>query len=154
MPNENCLQGLQCPKCQSEEPFRIEVCTLVLMYDDGSDYDKRGGEINYNDTSYCECYECAHHATVTDFRLKEKAPTIPAPLRPEGYVAAGGGVCPHCRGTDTQAEMDWNCATGRELVQHAHCLDCGAAWDEVYTLTGYTGLTIPTPDEGTSEPLH
>lgn len=71
MPNNNCLEGIRCPQCGSEEPFRIVVTTTVLMWDDGTDYDKMGGETEWDEESYCECHACGKYGRVKDFRVKE-----------------------------------------------------------------------------------
>lgn len=71
MPNNNCLAGMQCPKCQNEEPFKIEVRALITLYDDGSDPDEGLGDIDWQDDTYCECGQCAHYGTIKDFRVKE-----------------------------------------------------------------------------------
>jgi hypothetical protein len=72
MANEHCLAGMACPNCGSEGPFRITVLTTVLMYDEGSEYDKMGSDLEYDETAYCECYECHHPGTVEGFTLPEQ----------------------------------------------------------------------------------
>lgn len=67
MANENCLDGMQCPQCGSEEPFRIEVITQVTMYDEGSD-PWEGGDQYWDKHSYCRCIACDRDGTVNDFR--------------------------------------------------------------------------------------
>jgi len=69
MTNTNCLKGFQCPKCKSFGPFRIEVTTTILMYDDGSDYDHDG--LEWEEDSYCECNECDFHGMVKDFQTSQ-----------------------------------------------------------------------------------
>jgi hypothetical protein len=69
MANENCLEGLRCPQCGSEEPFRVEVKVMMLIWDDGEDDDSMSAGRNWDDASYCECFECHHTGTVADFRI-------------------------------------------------------------------------------------
>lgn len=71
MPNENCLAGIVCPKCGSEEPFYI-VCTAnYIVYDEGTDYYDNDG-IEWDENSPCSCHECNYRATVGDFMINDK----------------------------------------------------------------------------------
>jgi hypothetical protein len=70
--NTNCLEGMKCPECGSLEPFRIEIKTMLLMYDDGSEDDKLSGSQEWDDDSYCECCGCLRHGTVQDFKTEKK----------------------------------------------------------------------------------
>ena len=67
MANENCLVGMACPKCRSEEPFEIEVTTLVEVADDGTDFPQPGSDAEWGDDSFCRCCNCKHAARVQDF---------------------------------------------------------------------------------------
>ncbi len=69
MPNTNCLEGIRCPKCGHEDSFKIEATVVVLVTDDGTD---DFGDCEWDDNHYCECGECAHSATVKDFRLSSE----------------------------------------------------------------------------------
>lgn len=72
--NTTCLSGMQCPKCQSYEPFRIEVLMTVLMFDmDGSKEDPEGDTSGWDNKSWCQCVECLHSGTVAAFQTAEKA---------------------------------------------------------------------------------
>src|SRR5208282_1322179 len=74
--NTNCLEGMKCPKCGSLEPFKIEISTLVKIFDDGTDDDL--GNHSWGDNSYCECCECAYAATAGDFKAdKPNRPLLP-----------------------------------------------------------------------------
>jgi hypothetical protein len=66
MANKNCLEGMMCPECGAEEPFRLVVTTTVLMWDDGAEEDKMGGGEEW-DPAFCECYACHHTGTVKAF---------------------------------------------------------------------------------------
>ncbi len=65
MANENCLSGIRCPNCGSEEPFVITVQTLMRMFDDGSD---THGDVDWNEGSGCSCESCKHAGLIRDFR--------------------------------------------------------------------------------------
>lgn len=65
MANTNCLDGMRCPKCGSEEPFDIDVTTSVRMYDSGDD---GHGDLYWDDESHCACCKCGCAGTVGEFR--------------------------------------------------------------------------------------
>jgi len=69
MSNTNCLEGMQCPdeECKSYGPFRIEVVTVVTMYDNGSGNTE---DMDWGDDSFCECKECRLSGKVKDFQAK------------------------------------------------------------------------------------
>lgn len=73
MPNDNCLAGMACPKCGSEEPFSIVCTSTFKFYDDGSDLNQ--DSIEWDSNSYCQCYTCDHEATVADFRIESQPKT-------------------------------------------------------------------------------
>ena len=69
MPNENCLEGIRCPQCGSEEPFEIDVKALAKVFDSGTD-DFR--DVEWSDESYCKCLECGHRSTVSQFKVENQ----------------------------------------------------------------------------------
>jgi hypothetical protein len=71
-PNENCLDGMACPKCGSYGPFKIMATQsgMVTVSDDGTDDDMDGG-VEWEDGSRCECIDCGHEATVGAFSGEE-----------------------------------------------------------------------------------
>lgn len=56
---------MKCPRCGSDGPFRIEVKTFCLIYDDGSD---EHGSIDWDDDSACVCPACDRSGIVQEFR--------------------------------------------------------------------------------------
>lgn len=68
--NTNCLQGIACPKCKSQGPFKIDCHILMRVTDDGTE--EMGGDTDWDDDSYCECFACGHHARVSDFKIDNK----------------------------------------------------------------------------------
>jgi hypothetical protein len=62
--NDNCLQGLRCPKCRSTGPYEIAAETMAVMYDSGCD---ETTDIQWEDNSSCRCKECGFAGTVLDF---------------------------------------------------------------------------------------
>lgn len=67
MPNNNCLEGMRCPKCAEEGPFRISVFASALVFDGGID-DFR--EVEWRDDAACACILCDYLGTVTNFRTE------------------------------------------------------------------------------------
>jgi hypothetical protein len=67
MPNTNCLERMQCPKCSSFEQFLIGINTLMRVSDEG--VEEEIGDNEWDDESYCECCECSHAGTVSDFAI-------------------------------------------------------------------------------------
>ena len=65
MANTNCLEGMACPKCGSEGPFRMEMTSIFTIFDDGTDgYE----DTNWDEHSYCNCKECDFEGVVKDFQ--------------------------------------------------------------------------------------
>jgi len=66
--NNNCLEGMRCPKCKSHQPFRIAVTATSLVFDDGTDaFD----DVDWDDESWCMCAECKYQGHVKDFKQKK-----------------------------------------------------------------------------------
>jgi hypothetical protein len=66
--NDNCLEGIRCPHCGWEGPFRINVMTTVLMHDDGCDGIDDSTE--WDDKSWIECVNCNGEGKVSEFRKR------------------------------------------------------------------------------------
>jgi Zn ribbon nucleic-acid-binding protein len=67
--NSNCLHGMQCPRCNSFEPFAIGITTTVRVYNCG--VEDQLGDNNWDESSYCECCKCSFAARVADFTLTQ-----------------------------------------------------------------------------------
>ena len=65
MPNENVLEGMLCPRCKSEGPFKIHGNAMFLVYDDGCDSFEL---LSWEDSDVAECAECGYIGRVRDFR--------------------------------------------------------------------------------------
>lgn len=72
--NDNCLAGVQCPDCGSQEPFLIRAHALVTAWDDGVS-DSNGPQ--WDASSYIECQACGHDGTVGAFTRTAKPDTAP-----------------------------------------------------------------------------
>lgn len=62
-PNTNCLDGMQCPSCNSFGPFRIQAQVVLIVHDDGTEV---SGDTEWDDFAHCVC-KCGHEATVGGF---------------------------------------------------------------------------------------
>jgi hypothetical protein len=67
MPNENCLEGMKCPKCGHEDSFGIACDIMMLVTDEG--VTDQLGDNEWNEDSYCECRKCLKSGTVKDFQM-------------------------------------------------------------------------------------
>lgn len=65
------FEDLCCSKCGHKGSFVIEVSDFVIMYADG-DVSHSDCPEEWNDDSYCRCYECDHEGKVLDFRPEVK----------------------------------------------------------------------------------
>lgn len=88
-PNENCLEGFECPMCGSYGPFRIHATLSgeTLVHDDGTD--DICGDIEWDNTSVCRCADCGHSGIVRDF-TDEPAPQFGAFQQIVANVYDGG----------------------------------------------------------------
>lgn len=69
MENENCLNGIQCPKCGNQDRFLIEAMVIAEVTDDGADLasPRDGNGFEWNDNSHCRCPECEHFGPLQMF---------------------------------------------------------------------------------------
>jgi len=63
--NENCLEGMRCPRCGSYGPFRIGVRMTLLVHDDGTEV--QSTDVEWDEESFCACTECSMRGIVRDF---------------------------------------------------------------------------------------
>jgi hypothetical protein len=68
MPNTNCLEYMQSPKCGNEDAFLIEVQQVMLVTDDGTE-DAPGYGAEWDNDSACECVACKFQGEVREFLL-------------------------------------------------------------------------------------
>ena len=53
--NENCLQGVKCPKCGNESKFHISISALAEVTDEGVG---ELGDVEWDGNSICLCDTC------------------------------------------------------------------------------------------------
>ena len=63
--NENCLDGIKCPKCGYEDKFLIEMSSAIPLTDEGTDFH---GDTTWGEMSYIECFGCSHSGRVWEFQ--------------------------------------------------------------------------------------
>ena len=71
MTNENCLRGIECPKCGNEERFFIVATIVADVTDEGADTAK-GSDHHWDDGSMTRCPECDWDGPLATFRIREK----------------------------------------------------------------------------------
>ena len=64
--NKNYLEGMRCPKCKSEGPFRISARAIFKVDDDGSD---EFTCLQWDDEDQLDCCGCMHYGVVKDFKV-------------------------------------------------------------------------------------
>lgn len=66
------------------------------------------------------------------------------------YLSQVGCVCPQCHSGNikTKAEL---IHSGTNMTQYIECLDCGASWDDVYSLHDYANLKTKPKKDKTSK---
>jgi len=70
MANTNCLEGMACPKCQSEGAFDIEAKALFMeVTDEGTNFYE---DVEWGDDSLCRCCACGFEGKVQDFTIKNQ----------------------------------------------------------------------------------
>lgn len=65
MANTNCLDGMKCPECGSDEPFRIASQCWAMVFDSGVE---DTSDLEWNDNDACQCPLCGYMGKVKDFR--------------------------------------------------------------------------------------
>lgn len=74
MTNENCLEGIRCPKCGNDDVFHIVCTTYAVVKDDGAE---AYGDLEWNDESRTTCAECHLTAPLKEFRTSTVLPPAP-----------------------------------------------------------------------------
>jgi hypothetical protein len=72
--NNNVLQGVECPKCSSQGPFKLVVTVrgTATVSDDGWD-DLCSEESDFDGEAPARCLECSHEAPFETFMEDEDA---------------------------------------------------------------------------------
>jgi len=70
MSNQNCLQGIKCPKCGNEDRFKIQASIACHVTDEGSEPD---GDHEWDETSHTICPVCEFENSLAAFTKAEKA---------------------------------------------------------------------------------
>lgn len=67
MPNVNCLEGIECPRCGHEEEFVIGISTTAEVTDEG--VGDIVGDNEWSADSSIQCSACKHVDAVKDFTI-------------------------------------------------------------------------------------
>jgi hypothetical protein len=73
--NDNCLEGLECPKCHQSEDLSIVAHVGVRVTDGGAE-PERDWEWEWNKDSFTRCPVCNYHERLREFEI---VPASPAP---------------------------------------------------------------------------
>lgn len=87
MANHNCLKGVRCPECGSEDSFRVDARVTVQVTDDG--IEDCGGDYEWSPDAFTQCDACDFGGPMSAFTICEECE------RQHG---------PHFRGACTHAE--------------------------------------------------
>jgi hypothetical protein len=66
MLNNNCLEGVKCPKCGNEERFRIQALIVCNVTDEGSE---PTGDHEWDQTSHTLCPVCEFEDNLSAFSI-------------------------------------------------------------------------------------
>ncbi len=64
--NTNCLAGIKCPHCGSEDAFYISACVLAYVTDTGAEV-ADNASIDWDPDSHTECAECGADGPLSNF---------------------------------------------------------------------------------------
>jgi predicted nucleic-acid-binding Zn-ribbon protein len=70
MTNDNCLEGISCPKCGNEDRLFIVATILADVTDDGADIAKHSC-VEWDRFSHAQCPDCGETGQVSHFHTEE-----------------------------------------------------------------------------------
>ena len=139
--NEDCLEGLKCPRCGSPGPFKIASCCITTIRDDGTE---EIGDVDLSDESCCECPACGLRERATPF----KSESFRSYSRVSATEGPGKMKCWKCNSfgpfrieahfvttvrdgvIEDDGEMDWS------NDSPCRCMACGARGEALSFKTG------------------
>lgn len=101
MTNENCLEGIRCPKCRNEDVFHIVCTTYAVVKDDGAE---AFGDMEWDDESRATCAECHQTGPLKEFRTKPDLPPDPDGMNDRRAAWAGRAIAAFREATGTDEE--------------------------------------------------
>ena len=66
--NTNCLTGIRCPHCGSEDAFYISARVLAYVTDNGAEA-ASNASIEWDSDSHAECAECGADGPLGNFTV-------------------------------------------------------------------------------------
>ncbi|MBA4068171.1 MAG: hypothetical protein C0501_31620 [Isosphaera sp.] len=103
MTNENCLDGLRCPRCGNEDRLYIVTTVLADVTDNGADV-ARGSEWQWDDASMTRCPDCDRDGPLNEFRTPPQLPPDPEGMNFDRAAWADKAIAAFRRETGTDRE--------------------------------------------------
>lgn len=68
--NDNCLEGIECPKCGEHDEIQVVATSVFSLLDNGTDHHT---DVEYDSDAfvYCTNSECGHEGKLADFTFAE-----------------------------------------------------------------------------------
>lgn len=98
MTNENCLEGIYCPRCGQEDRFYIDARVTCLVTDDGAEAQ---GDTEWDADSYCRCGGCEWYGPLKGFYVPEGLPPDPEGMNHRRSAWAGRAIAAFREATGT-----------------------------------------------------
>ena len=84
---------------------------------------------------------CVHGKNCPDHVERCTCPCIAERVPLYNYIAEMGLHCPNCRSSKLNDTEPLDLELG-VAYQHISCNDCGASWEDIYTLNGISNLKV------------
>jgi hypothetical protein len=91
MTNENCLEGVRCPRCGHEDRFLIAASVIAEVTDDGAEVasPRYGIGFEWTDESHCHCPACGRDGPLGEYRIRPDLPPDPEGMNDDRAAWAG-----------------------------------------------------------------
>lgn len=101
MTNDNCLEGIRCPRCGQEEHFEITALVTCHVTDEGSE---PTGDHHWDEDSITRCPECGFQGALKECRRGATLPPDPDGMNGKRSGWAGQAIAAfmHATGTDRE----------------------------------------------------
>ena len=101
MTNDNCLEGIRCPRCGQEEHFRITALVACHVTDEGSE---PTGDHHWDEDSFTRCPDCGFQGALRCFRHRPGLPPDPEGMNGCRAEWAGQAIAAFTLATGTDRE--------------------------------------------------
>jgi hypothetical protein len=103
MTNDNCLEGIKCPRCGNEERLLIVATILADVTDGGADV-ADGSDMHWDDASMTRCPECDADGPLRRFQVRPGLPPDPDVMNDERAGWAGQAIATFMLATGSDRE--------------------------------------------------